>query len=90
MRVGSRSCAGASACISGDHVGCAAIGADVIERDDVGVIERRGRAGLLLEARDPIRVGGHALRQNLDRNVPMEAGVVRAIHLAHAANTQDG
>ena len=53
------------------------------------MIERGGRAGFLLEARDAVTVRGHALRQDLDRDLPMEAAVVRAIDLAHTANTQD-
>ena len=62
--------------------------ADVVERDDVGVIEGGGRPGFLLESRDAVRVRRHDRRQDLDRDFAMQARVVRPIDLAHAAFAQ--
>ena len=52
---------------------------DVIEMTDVGVVQRGDRPDL---AREPIR---ELFRRDLDGDVAVEARVVGAIHLAHAA-----
>src|SRR5687768_6650053 len=49
------------------------------------MIERRERLRLALEAREPFGIDGEQRRQDLDRHDPIEPGVTRAIHLAHAA-----
>src|SRR5437016_4716267 len=57
--------------------------ADVVDRNDVRMIERRRRARLLLEP--PQRLGtGHIGRKNLQRDVAIEFRVARAIDLSHA------
>ena len=40
----------------GDEVGRPVNIADLVDSDDVGVIESRDRAGLLLEPSDPVRI----------------------------------
>ena len=62
--------------------------ADVVERADVGVVQRRGRAGLALEAFRGQRIGGSRLGQELDRDVATEPEVFGAVHDAHAAGAQ--
>ena len=61
---------------------------DVVDRQDVGMVESRGGARLLLEALAAVGVGGGGLRQDLDRDVAAEFGVPRAIDLAHPARAQ--
>lgn len=59
--------------------------ADVVERADVGVIERRDRLRLALEPDLQHRVVRELRRQNLHRNDPSESRVFRAIDLTHTA-----
>ena len=72
----------------GDDISGAALAADVIERDDVGVIEGRGGPRFLLEARDAVGVCRQQLREDLDRDLAVQAGVLRSIDLAHSAFAQ--
>ena len=62
--------------------------AGVVDRDDVGVRERRDRLRLGLEAGERVGVVDEVLGQHLDRHVALEAGVARAVHLAHAAGAE--
>ena len=43
------------------------------------------KVGFTLEPCQPLRVGGHALRQKLDGHVASQARVLSAIHFAHPA-----
>ncbi len=72
----------------GDGVGRAITNADVEDCQNVGMVQRRGSEGFLLEAVQPLRLGGDSLRQNLDRYLPFEARVAGAIDLAHSARAQ--
>src|ERR1700677_4672918 len=58
---------------------------DVVKRADVGMIQRRNRAGLSLKAI------GELLGRNLDGDVAIQSWVARLPHLAHAtlAETRD-
>ena len=62
--------------------------ADVVERADVRMIELRDRLGLALEARPQLRVVRELRRQDLDGHAAVEASVVRAPDLAHAAGAE--
>ena len=62
--------------------------ADVVDGQDVRMVERRGRARLLLEALTAAGVGGQGLGQHLDRDLAPEPRVPRPIHLAHAAGAE--
>ena len=73
-----------------DDVRRAVVGADVVDAEDVGVIERADRARLLLEAAEAIAVGRERRRQHLDGDVPAEACVARAVDFAHAARPDRG
>ena len=61
---------------------------DIVHRGDVGVVERRSRARLLLEARQPLRVAGEFARQHLDRHLAPEPSVLGQPHFAHASGPE--
>ncbi len=52
------------------------------------MVQRRGGAGLLLEAPQPVGIGGERRRQHLDRDVAPEPRVAGAVDLAHAASAE--
>jgi hypothetical protein len=58
---------------------------DAVNGRDVRMIEGRERGGFALEPRPPLRVGRPCRRQDLDRDVALQARVLRAVHLAHSA-----
>ena len=58
---------------------------DVEQRADPRMIQSGNVAGLAFEAQTEFRADGHAAPDDLDRHRTIEAGVVRPIHLAHAA-----
>ena len=61
---------------------------EAVDRTDVGMVQRREHPRLALEPREPIGVARERTGQDLDRDVARELGVVRLIHLAHAARAQ--
>ena len=63
--------------------------ADVVERADVRMIERRDRARFALEAVAELRIGRELRRQNFDRDRAIEARVARPIDFAHAARANE-
>ena len=67
------------------HVGHAALLAEVVDRDDVGVVELGRGAGLALEALAGALVLAQLAEHDLDRHVAPEHGVVGAEDLAHGA-----
>src|SRR5580765_7499959 len=56
-----------------------------MNRKNVRMIERRGRARFLLEPSKPIGVRQKLLRKELHRNVAAQALVARSVDFAHAA-----
>jgi hypothetical protein len=66
------------------------IGADVVHRQDVRVVQCRRRAGLLLESMEAAEVGRECRGQNFDRNITSEPRIARTVHLAHAARAKGG
>ncbi len=58
---------------------------DVVDRHDVGVVEGRGRARLLLESLAPVGVGRELGRQHLDGHLAAEARVSRSVDFSHAS-----
>jgi len=68
-----------------DQEGGAVVGADVVKRADVRVLERGNGFGFALHALFQFRVGGKMRRQNLDRDRAVEAGILGTIHLSHAS-----
>ena len=71
-----------------DDVRRAVSRADVEDREDVRMVERRGGARLLLEAAQPIGIGRERGGQDLDRDLASEPRVARAVDLAHAAGAE--
>ena len=63
----------------------AVVVAEVVNRQDVGVRNRRHRTRLALEACDAIGIGGEGFRQNLDRDLAAQVRIVSPIHFAHSA-----
>src|SRR4029077_9693265 len=72
----------------GDHVGRAGVLTDVVHRENVWMIERRGGARFLLEAVHALAVRSKRREDNLDRDVARETRIARAIDLAHAAGPE--
>ena len=62
---------------------------EVVDGADVRVTQGSDGARLAIEALAKPRVRGQMRRQNLNRDAAVEAGVVRAIHLAHPAGSQE-
>ena len=58
---------------------------EAVDGGDVRVVERSERLRLAREACEAIGIAGEQIRQHLDRDVAIQLGVARAIHLAHAA-----
>ena len=56
---------------------------DRVDRADAGVVEGRGGAGLALEALERGGVPGHLGRQELERDVAAEGGVLGLVDDAH-------
>ena len=63
-------------------------GTDVINRQDVRVVERRGRTGFRFQSFQPLGIRGQGRRQDLDGDVPAEARVPRPVHLPHPARAE--
>ncbi len=49
--------------------GSALVFTDLVDRDDVGMVQRRGSTGFLLESTETAGVSGHLLRQDFDGDV---------------------
>ena len=54
------------------------------------MVQRRGRAGFLLESMEAIDVGRECAGQYLDRNVTPEPRIACTVHLAHTACAECG
>src|SRR5262249_21371639 len=63
------------------------VGAHVVDRQDVRMIERARRLRFIGETPPPRRVGA-GVREDLDGDVAVQPWVPRTIHLPHAACTQ--
>jgi hypothetical protein len=50
----------------------------------VGARQRRENLGFALKPREPVVIGSDRRRQDLDRDLPLQLRVGRAIDLAHA------
>ena len=62
--------------------------ANVVNRADVGMIERRGSARLAAETFQKLMILGKLLRQELERHTSAELRVLGLVDHAHAARTQ--
>src|SRR5262249_44378457 len=68
-----------------DHELLAIVLADVVDGADVRMIQRRGNPRFTVEPVERLRVRGELGRQKLDRDLPAEPHVFRAINDAHSA-----
>jgi hypothetical protein len=62
---------------------------DVMDRHDVGMLHRGGRAGLHEEPVADLRILEQLGSDHLDRDVPVEVQLPRAVDDTHAASTDD-
>jgi len=61
----------------------------VVYRQNIGMREGGDRPRLMFEAADPIGIRHKGVRQHFDGDVPIEARVLRLIHLAHSARSNE-
>ena len=59
--------------------------ADVVERADMGMRQRRDRPRLALETAAPLRIARDLGRQDFDGDRAAETRIARVVDLAHAA-----
>ena len=62
---------------------------EAVDRGDVRVVERREELRFAVEARQPLRVGGEGLGQDLERDVAAELRVARPVDLTHAPRADE-
>ena len=68
-----------------DDEGHTVLLAYVVDRGDIGVIERRCQPRLLMESRASLRILRQLWRQHLQGDIPIESRVGRLIHHTHPA-----
>src|SRR5579863_2396592 len=68
----------------------AVLSANVVERADIGMLERGNSFGFALHPLFQLRVRGQVRGQNFDGNSAVEAGVPRPIDLAHTTHAERG
>src|ERR1700730_14650155 len=61
---------------------------DTVDGRDVGMVERGQDLGFALEASHAFGVAGERFGEDLQRNIALQLGVARAVHLAHAARAE--
>ncbi len=61
---------------------------DLVNRDDVGMIQRGRSLSFVHEPPPAVGIGDLVRRQNLQRNKAIEPGVARLPHLAHASRAE--
>jgi hypothetical protein len=54
------------------------------------MVQRREHLRFALEPCDPVGIGGKDVRENLDRNVPIQPRISRSVDLTHSACADDG
>jgi hypothetical protein len=65
-----------------------ALCADVVDREDIGVVEGSGGAGFLLEPLQAVSVARKSRRQDLDCDVAPQSRIARPIHHTHPAGAE--
>jgi hypothetical protein len=61
---------------------------NIVQRADVGMVQRGYSASLSLEPFSKLGIGCEIGREDFDRDEAVEACVARAVHLSHAAGIQ--
>jgi hypothetical protein len=72
-----------------DQKALAVVLLEAVEGGDVLVAERCQHPGLAFEAGQAFGILRHLLEQHLDRDLAIELGVPRPIHLSHSSGTED-
>ena len=72
-----------------DQESCGVVIADLVDRQDVGMIERRCGPGLVKKAAEAFRIGAELAAQDLERHRPPERGIERLVDLAHATAAEE-
>ena len=62
---------------------------DIMQRADVGMIQRRGGMGLALESLAAFETGRHMSRQAFERDDAIQPRVSRSVDLAHATDADE-
>jgi hypothetical protein len=60
----------------------------VVDGADVGMVERRGEAGLALEPLEGIGIGQKVGREHLDRDLAVQPEILRPVHRAHSSRAE--
>ena len=68
-----------------DGIGRPLVGAEVMDREDVRMRQRRNRLRFALEPRQSVCIRRERLRQDFDRDVAVELLVPRSVDLSHTA-----
>jgi len=74
----------------GDQKRNAVMLADVVEGKDLRMAQSGDGPGFLLEPAEALRIGGKRRREDLDCDIPAQAGVAGSIHFTHAAGADQG
>ena len=61
---------------------------ETVDVSDVRMVQRGQGPGLALKPRDPLRVGGERIGQDLDRDGAIQRRVPRAVDFTHAAGPE--
>jgi len=72
----------------GDQVAGLTVMPELVNRQDVGVVERGDGAGLALEALQPLGLTGQRLGEDLDRHLATQPRVESAVDLTHPAGAE--
>ena len=62
--------------------------ANIVNRADVGMIQRRGRLRLTFEPRQHLRVFGDLVRQEFQRHKAVQTGILRLVDHTHSPAAQ--
>src|SRR5208282_4398709 len=62
--------------------------ADIVDRADVGMVQRRSSLGLALKARQRLRITGNVFRQKFKRHKTVKPRVLGLVDNSHAAATE--
>ena len=71
-----------------DEESCGVVIADLVDRQDVGMIERRCGTSFVKKTAEAFRIATELTAQDFERHQPSERGIQRLVNLAHAAAAQ--
>ncbi len=56
---------------------------------DIGMVQRREHLRFAPETPEAVRILSKRIRENLERDTPIQSGIVAAIHLSHPARADE-